>query len=155
MKEKLLSQISRLENSEKGKWLVQFIKFGMVGVTNTLISLGITYLVQFIFFLSGTGIDNRPCRIISTAVGFIAGVINSFVLNRKYVFKSGQEQEKRKLFVRVFICYGGTYLLSVFIMEILFVKVFLVGTIVATLLRYLITIPLNFIANKLWAFKDR
>lgn len=139
----------------KIKWLVQFIKFGMVGVTNTLLSLGVTYLAVLVFELFGEDTKEAMWAInLSTAVGFIAGVINSFVLNKNFVFKNGEKQNKKKLFAKVFVCYGCTYLLSVLIMNVL-VGSFHVPNRIAPIPRYIITIPLNFIANKLWAFKDK
>lgn len=143
------------EKYPKIKWLVQFIKFGMVGVSNTLLSLGVTYLAVFIFELLGVDTKEAMWAInVSTAFGFIAGVINSFVLNKNFVFKNGEKQDKKKLFAKVFVCYGLTYLLSVLIMNVL-VGRFNVPNRIAPIPRYIITIPLNFIANKLWAFKDK
>jgi len=163
--------ISRLEQSPKGHILVQFIKFGLVGLTNTALSWITTFAVILIVgdllgiqevMLGGFTIRNFDANLGNIA-GFVVGVINSFSLNKRYVFKNKQEQSEKKAFAKTFICYGTTFLISMAIMNLLLEVAHLhvvlfdkdVSKYVVTMLRLLITIPLNFIANKLWAFKDR
>lgn len=153
MKDKVLALVARLENHPKGKLLVQFVKFGMVGVSNTLLSLAVTYLVMAIFRLAFS-LDNILTLDIATTVGYVAGVCNSYFWNKRYVFKDGKEADSKKAFSKMFICYGITYLLSMFLMNIL-VDYLNVPSVIAPIPRLLLTIPLNFVANKLWAFKDR
>lgn len=153
MKEKIQALIARLEANPKGKWLVQFVKFGVVGVSNTLLSLIVTYgmiaLFRFCFHIDSTwSLD------VATTVGYVAGVCNSYFWNKRYVFKNKQESNGKKAFAKVFICYGATYLLSMLLMNLL-VDVCHVPSIIAPIPRLIITIPLNFVANKLWAFKDK
>lgn len=162
---------SRLEQSSKGHTLVQFVKFGLVGLTNTALSWITTFVVILIvgdlcglheLVFGGFTIRNFDANL-GNFVGFIVGVINSFLLNKRYVFKDKQEQSEKKAFAKTFICYGATFLLSMVLMNLLLEVAQLhvvlfdkdVSKYVATMLRLLITIPLNFIANKLWAFRDR
>ena len=56
---------------------VQFIKFGMVGVSNTVVSLATYYL--FTFF----GVH----YLIANALGFVTGTLNAYYWNSKFVFK--------------------------------------------------------------------
>ena len=74
--------------------------------------------------------------------------------NKRYVFREGRETSSRKAFSKMFVCYGITYLLSMFLMNVL-VNTFHVHSVIAPILRLLLTVPLNFVANKLWVFKDR
>ncbi len=69
----------------------QFIKFGIVGVTNTLISLGIYYLLVFM----------DVHYIIAHIAGFLVSVVNAYYWNSKYVFSKGSES-RRKSFVKCF-----------------------------------------------------
>ena len=62
---------------------VQFIKFGMVGVSNTVVSLATYYL--FTFF----GVH----YLIANALGFVTGTLNAYYWNSKFVFK---EEAKEK-----------------------------------------------------------
>ncbi len=61
----------------------QFMKFGIVGLSNTAISLGIYYLFIWI---------NRNLYLIGNAVGFIVSVLNSYFWNSKFVFKKKDEK---------------------------------------------------------------
>lgn len=143
-------------NKLRRKWLewgIQFVKFSIVGVSNTVISLLVTYIViaifQFLFQLNTLlSLD------IATSLGYIAGVLNSYFWNRKYVFKNGKEESRKKAIIKMFICYGGTYLVSMILMNIL-VEYCNIPSYIAPIPRLLFTIPLNFIANKFWTFKDR
>ena len=119
----------------------QFIKFGLVGVSNTLISLGTYYLLYFL------GIN----YLIANTIGFVVSVLNSYYWNNKYVFKKTQSGHLKPL-IKTFLSYGSTFLLSTFL---LFVMVQHLGIpeIFAPIITLVITIPLNFLINKFWAFK--
>jgi len=58
--------------------LVQFVKFGIVGVSNT----ALTFIVYTIL-LKGFGV----WYLAASAVGFIVGATNGFILNRKWTFR--------------------------------------------------------------------
>ena len=126
------------------KLFQQFIKFGLVGVSNTIISLGIYYLLVYL--------NIHP--VIANAVGFIVSVINSFFWNNKFVFVEKTEYNNKKAFVKVFVSYGVSFILSTVLIE-LFVDVLHISKYLAPILRLLVTIPLNFFMNKLWAFKEK
>lgn len=124
--------------------LFQFVKFGIVGISNTLISLGIYYLLTLI---------NINYLIANTA-GFFGGTFNAYYWNNKYVFKK-KENEKRSIVqsgIKVFLSYGITYLISTFLLY-LFVDILCISKIVAPIIGIIFTTPLNFLLNKLWAFK--
>lgn len=153
MVNKIKEFINKIDTTPKGHIVVQFVKFGVVGVSNTLISLATTYLTMFILHLCLNRTDTLTLNI-GTTVGFVVGVINSYFWNSKYVFKDKKEKSAKKSFLKVVVCYGVTYLISMVLMDLL-VKYLSVPEIIAPIPRWLITIPLNFIANKLWAFKDK
>lgn len=121
--------------------LKQFIKFGLVGVSNTLISLGIYYLLYFL----------GSHYLIANAIGFIVSVFNAYYWNNKYVFKKTQDGNL-KPFIKTFLAYGVTFLLST---GLLFISVQYAGIskIVAPLICLAVTTPINFFVNKFWAFK--
>jgi putative flippase GtrA len=58
--------------------LVQFIKFGIVGISNTLL----TFIVYTIL-LKGFGV----WYLAASAIGFIVGATNGFLLNRRWTFR--------------------------------------------------------------------
>lgn len=123
---------------------VQFVKFGIVGFSNTLISLMIYYLLVYF------GIH----YIFANTAGFLVSVCNAFYWNNKYVFKEKTESSIIRAFGKVFLSYGGSFLLSTVLIT-LFVEVLGISELLAPLLRLIVTVPINFILNKVWAFKDR
>lgn len=121
--------------------IVQFIKFGIVGVSNTLITLVTYYILIYM------GVD----YIMANAIGFVLGTINAYYWNNKYVFRKTQ-QGNIKPFLKSFTGYGMTFLLGT-ICLVLLVQVVGVSEFIAPIINLLITIPINFFINKLWAFK--
>jgi putative flippase GtrA len=57
---------------------VQFVKFAIVGVSNTLITFAVYTLL-----LKGFGV----WYLAASAIGFIAGAVNGFLLNRRWTFR--------------------------------------------------------------------
>lgn len=124
--------------------IIQFVKFGIVGFSNTFISLGVYYaLVYFgVYYL------------LANACGFVVSVINAFYWNNKYVFKDKTETSMVRTFLKVFASYGGSFCIST---VLIFVMVNLLGISEwwAPLLRLAVTVPINFLLNKLWAFRRK
>jgi len=126
------------------KLIVQFIKFGIVGVSNTLISLAIYYVL--IFF---------KCNyIVANTIGFIISVLNAYYWNNKYVFKAKNDTKKDtiKQLIKVYMSYGVTFLLSTVLLYIM-VDCLDISEYIAPIINLCITVPINFVMNKLWAFK--
>lgn len=125
-------------------YYTQFIKFGMVGVSNTAISLAVYYvLIHF-------GIH----YLLANASGFVVSVINSYFWNSHFVFKNKTEKNEFHAFLKVFTSYGISFCISCVLMIIL-VQIIGIDKRIAPIIRLGLTIPLNFIMNKLWAFKDK
>ena len=123
----------------------QFIKFGIVGVSNTLISLAIYYIFVFI---------SKDLYLWGQVVGWVVSVFNAFYWNNKYVFRSektGFRSVLNRLF-KTYLTYGATFLLTTVLLY-LEVDVWHMSEFIAPLINLLISIPLNFLLNKFWAFK--
>lgn len=135
-------------NKEKFfKLFWQFFKFGLVGVSNTAISYG-TYA-----FLTYVGCP----YVCSNIIAFIVSVLNSFFWNNRYVFKK-EEGEKRNpwwTLAKTFMAYGSTGLILSNVLLVFLVEKLNMNKYVAPLLILLITIPLNFLINKFWAFRTK
>ena len=119
-------------NKEKNlvNLLKQFVKFGIVGAINTILSYAIMNIGYYIF-----NIHEQICNIIA----FIITVFISFLLNNKFVFK---ENAENRSWIKS--------LIKVYIEE----QILGIEHYIATLMNLVITIPINFILNKLWAFKS-
>jgi putative flippase GtrA len=127
------------------KIISQFVKFGIVGLSNTIIS----YIVYAALIYIG-----MP-YLIASITGFVVGVLNSFLWNNLYVFKKN-DNEKRNPWLtltKTFLAYAGTGLVMANILLILFIEKYGISKYVAPLITLLITVPLNFIINKYWSFR--
>lgn len=133
--------LEKCKKKDSVKIIIQFIKFGMVGVSNTLISLLIYYAL--IYF--------NTDYVISNTIGFVVSVLNAYYWNNKYVFNKSDGGNLKPL-IKTFASYGATFILST-ILLIIMVDYLSISQILAPILNLIITIPLNFLLNKFWAFK--
>ena len=143
--EQLLLKIFKTDNKDKTKNdLLQFIKFGLVGVSNTLVAWICYYLFLWI---------DEDLYIVGSVVGGIVSIANAFYWNDKFVFKSNNNDWRSKLkrLGKTYISYGGTSLFGLFL---LWVEVRFLGVskVIAPPLNLIITIPLNFMLNRNWTF---
>ena len=77
-------KIFKIEFSEK-QWqsLFQFVKFGLVGVFNTVFSYAIN--IGCIMIFRQTAMDADMRKYVANAIAFVISVFASFLLNRKFV----------------------------------------------------------------------
>lgn len=124
--------------------IFQFVKFGIVGVSNTAISLIVYYIIYWI---------NPEWYMIGNIAGWVISVANAFFWNNRYVFKS-QSEGMRQLLKRIgktYLSYGATFLMST---AFLYVEVDILhwSAVICPIINLVLTIPLNFLLNKFWTF---
>ena len=119
--------------------LIQFVKFGLVGLSNTIISY-IIYLIVF-SLMQTLNLFSDFDYLIAQVISYMLSILWSFYLNNKYVFKQ-QENHKRNI-IRALL---KTYIFWVEILQL--------SKVIAPCINLLISIPINFIINKFWAFRD-
>lgn len=141
LKEKLNSE----DEGDLKSTFIQFIKFGLVGVSNTLVS--------WLCYYSVLWIDDR-LYLFGSIIGGILSIANAFFWNDRFVFSGGKSDIKSKLIRlgKTYISYGAT---SLFGIMLLFIEVdFLhLDKALAPPVNLIITIPLNYMINRLWTFK--
>ena len=145
MVDKLMRKLGVENREDLKKLIVQFVKFGLVGLSNTLVSWVCYYLFLWI---------DEDLYMVGSIVGTVLSIANAFFWNDRFVFKGGENDWKSKLkrLGKTYVSYGGTSLLSTFL---LWLEVQLgVSKVIAPIVNLIITIPLNFIINKLWTFKN-
>lgn len=120
----------------------QFVKFGLVGASNTLISLSIYYLFVLI---------NQRLYMLGYVVGFIISVLNAYYWHNKYVFTKTTSGHLIPI-IKTYASYGLTFLLESILLFVM-VNYLHISTMIAPLINLLINIPLNFLLNKFWVFK--
>lgn len=130
---------------QKKQTLIQFIKFGIVGVSNTAISLLVYYIVLWI---------NPNWYLAGNVAGWIISVANAFFWNERYVFTQERNSfaAMLKRIGKTYLSYGATFLLSTVLLY-LEVDVWHWSAVISPLINLLITIPLNFLLNKFWTFR--
>lgn len=139
--------LRNLQRHPKYAPLLQFVKFGLVGVSNTLISLLVYYLCYYALHF--------PYQL-SNFLGFLVSVINAYFWNQRFVFaKEGGRTpaQHAQAFAKTLATYGFTYLLSAALLYVYVEKIH-ISEGIAPLLNLLVTIPTNFLLNKLWTFRD-
>ena len=139
---RVLRLFGRELTKEKFQPFLQFVKFGIVGVSNTAISLIVYYAVLYL---------NREWYQVGNVAGFIVSVLNSFYWNSKVVFKVQGDTGRR--LVKTFTAYGSNLLLGAVLLHI-FVEKMGISAYIAPLISLCITIPLNFVLNKFWVMKQ-
>jgi putative flippase GtrA len=122
--------------------LLQFIKFGVVGVSNTLISLAVYYALVY------AGLY----YILANIVSFAVSVLNAYYWNRRFVFKGTKKGTSGQTLGRTYLSYGVTFLLSMGLLYTM-VDVLHISPYLAPILNLCMTVPLNFLLSKFWAFK--
>lgn len=122
--------------------IIQFIKFGIVGVSNTLLSLTVYYIILWI----------GGHYMLANILSWVISVYNAFYWNNKYVFKNNNSY--LKALIRTYLSYGASFLVGS-VLLVVYIECFKVSDKVAPLLTLIITIPLNFLMNKYWTFRSR
>ena len=125
--------------------LLQFVKFGMVGAVNTALSYLISNGGYYLFHLHEQ---------LSNLISFLVTVLISYLLNSRFVFRQTEEnaQPWYRALAKVYASYGLTELALTGVL--LFIQERLMGIphFVATFVNLCVTIPLNFVLNKFWAY---
>lgn len=129
------------------KAIVQFIKFGMVGALNTVLSYAISNGSYYILNLHAQ---------VSNMIAFVITVFISYILNGKFVFSEGNEKQTfLQGLVKVYISYSVTGLFLASFLIYIEENMFGIPHYIATLMNMVVTIPINFILNKFWAYGDK
>lgn len=131
--------------------LVQFVKFGLIGVSNTLVS----YLLN-----AGTLLLLQPCHlswdyIAGNVVSFVLSVLWSFYWNNKYVFTTGADETRSpvRTLLKTYAAYGFTGIVLNNLLSVLWIRGLGIPKLVAPLINVVINVPVNFLINKFWAFR--
>ena len=140
--------LTRLRAHPKAAALWQFIKFSLVGASNTLLSLGFYYL-----FLYAFGWHYQ----LSNAVSFFLSVINAYFWNSRFVFRPAEGYTPKQhimAFGKSLVSYGGTFALNVALLSLL-VEALHCSEGWAPIWALCITYPFNYLLHKYWAFRKK
>jgi putative flippase GtrA len=132
-----------MERQEKG-WnnkagIIQFIKFNLVGIVNTLVDFSVFTVLTFF------GMYYMAAQVIS----YSCGVVNSFVMNKYWTFGDKSTPHGYEIFK--FIAVNGVSLAVS--LSILYPLKPVLGLISAKVIATLFSMMINFVGSKLWVFK--
>ncbi len=133
---------------------MQFVRFGIVGLSNTVISyvLYAVFLLLFQHFGMLEGID----YIVAQVIQFFLSVLWSFYWNNRMVFRLGEGEHRSllKALLKTYVSYAFTGLFLSSILLIFWVQVLHISEFIAPIINLCVSVPLNFLINKFWAFKN-
>lgn len=135
--------------------LLQFIKFGIVGLSNTVISY-VIYAVSLMLF-QRIDLFGASAYLVSQILAFVISVAWSFYWNNKYVFtqNEGETRSIWRALLKTYISYSFTGLFLNTLLLILWVQLLHISEFIAPIINLLVSVPLNFIINKFWAFRSK
>lgn len=142
----LFHRLGANDRIEQKALIFQFIKFGLVGISNTVVSWICYYVILWI---------DDDLYMLGSLVGTVVSIANAFFWNDRFVFKGKENDWKSRLkrLGKTYVSYGGTSLLSMLLLWVE-VQLFGVNKVIAPVVNLLITIPLNFLINKFWTFRN-
>lgn len=135
---------------------IQFIKFGIVGVSNTL--------VYYMLYAGGLGalrqfdcMSKRMDYLVVQFFAFSLSVFWSFYWNNKMVFvlRDGERRSLFRAFFKTYVSYSFTGLFLNSIMLFLLVQTLHISAYLAPIFNLIVNVPINFLLNKFWAFQSK
>ncbi len=121
--------------------ILQFVKFGIVGVSNTLISFAVFILLLKVFgvwYLAASGI------------GFAVGAVNGFLWNRAWTFRGHVGDALTP--VRWFVVQSCGLLIDLGLVYV-FVDGLGLDELVGQVMTTMIVTVLTFLVNRAWTFR--
>lgn len=144
---KFMEKLGVTDGRSLSQLIRQFVKFGLVGLSNTAVSMGVYYLFLWI---------DPNLYMVGSILGTILSIANAFLWNDLFVF-TGNSRDMKSILKRLgktYISYGGTSLLSNLLLWVE-VAAFELNKGIAPIVNLLLTIPLNFLINKFWTFRNK
>lgn len=121
----------------------KFIKFGLVGVLNTLINWIIFAVLNFV----------GVYYIVANVIAYAIATANSYIWNSKWVFKYNGKDKKETTIKFVILNLIGLALNTAILYFLVDILLFnkLIGLVITTV----IVMVINYIVNKIWVFKEK
>lgn len=125
--------------------IIQFLTFNLVGLLNTFID----FMLFTIFVWFGA------YYLVAQVIAYAAGMINSFILNRRYTFRKKDNMISRAQQLNMsmrFIVWNGILLGMTLLLLLVFKEWFGWNEMVSKLIVTVVTVLLNFYGSKKWVF---
>lgn len=132
--------------------IVQFIKFGLVGISNTAVDW-IVYFLLVHFVMTQTSAEPT-----AKAISFVVAVINSYIWNTIWTFKKEYKSaakgtsSKSGIFVKFFVVSLIGWGINYFVFKYTRFNLSQ-GQIISLIAASGVAVIWNFFGNKLWTYK--
>ena len=131
--------------------LRQFIKFGIVGASSTVVNFAILNLMMIVF---------HQGRYVAETIAFLVSVVNGYAWNNRWTFKEAQAKAVHTQFGQFLLVSAVGLVLNLLIIRLISVPLehdFSCSVIKATNISQLIATGVvvfwNYFANRHWTFK--
>jgi len=121
--------------------VIKFIKFSIVGISNTVVSL-----VSFYLLFEFLGIY----YIFASTIGYFMGLANSYFWNLRWTFK---HKHSTKILIKFIIVNILALVFKLITISIL-VETFNISELYSEVLAMIFAIVINFGGNRYWTFKE-
>jgi putative flippase GtrA len=141
IRKRVPDSVARVSGHRRAALLLQFIKFGTVGVSNTLLTFAVYTLLLKVFGV---------WYIAASAIGFAVGAVNGFLLNRRWTFRGHVGDARTPLrWMVVQSCGLGLNLALLY----LWVDGIGVDELVGQAFAIAVVTVTTFLANRAWTFR--
>ncbi|ACL74736.1 GtrA family protein [Ruminiclostridium cellulolyticum] len=126
-----------------GNIMRQMVKYGLVGVINTIITMIVLFVLQNAF-----GVSYK----LANGAGYVCGFINSFILNKFWTFK-GNQKSTLSQFIRFSLVFAVCYAMQLGFVVLLVEKMHIEKNI-SQLIGMVFYTLISFLLNKVFTFKN-
>lgn len=127
----------------------ELFKFGVVGVSNTIVYWIVSTVVTKIFYDVF-----KKSYFLGNTVAFSVSVVWSFVWNKKFVFHdTSQGVDMWSSLFRTYITYSFTGIIIYNLLSWIWIDLIGFSYVVAPILNSIIGFPMNYLISKKWAFR--
>ena len=127
----------------KKRDFIQFLKFIIIGIINTLVNLFVFYILTDII---------KIYYMVSAVIAFIFAVTNSFILNKTWTFKESLNYKTSSKYLKFIIISVIALIFNLILLYIL-VEYFAINHMIAQIAGVFLNFLINFFGNRLWTFK--
>lgn len=130
--------------------LFQFIKFGIIGVSNTIISY-VIYIIA-LKMLEVVDVSENVSYLYAQGISFLLSVAWSYYWNNRFVFTNSKNTSWIKVLLKTYVAYSFTGLFLSSALLVVWIQYLGISEYIAPIINLLFTVPINFLINKFWAF---
>lgn len=130
--------------------ILQFFKYAVVGASNVVVS----YTVNVSILKIMEGLHISLDYVIANIGGYVVSVLWAFYWNNKYVFVAKEGKKWWKILLKTYAVYAFSDVVLSNVLSYVWIHIFGISKYFAPLCNTVITLPVNFMLNKFWAFDE-